>query len=442
MLDFSYKSILKVALPLMFSSFIQSIVLITDAAFLSRYSTLTFDASGNAGLIYVTLFFALTGMADGIQILFARRVGQNRTDEIKYIFSSSFYVLTGIVIILFSVAYFIMPMLLPFYSKHLDLALAQSEFIKIRSFALFFAIFSLPIQSFLLSIGKTWVVLISASIIAFSNILLGYWFIFGGYFLPELGLKGAAYASCSAEFLGMLFLVIYILFDKAKKDFELFSTFKISTKAIRDIFSIGTPLFFQGFIALITWTIFFIWIEQLGKFELTVSQNIRAIYFLAFVPIIGFASTTKTFISQYVGAQLFDKIPIIQKRIRILTISSIILFFHGALLYPEYLISIINPEEIYIQKSTAILQFIVGSFLIFGITSVLFQTVNGSGNTIASFLIEFFSVGIYILASYIFIKIYNLDIYWIWSVEYIYFGALGILSFCYLRFFNWKKRIL
>ena len=442
MLDFSFKSILKVALPLMFSSFIQSIVLITDAAFLSRYSTLSFDASGNAGLIYVTIFFALMGMADGIQILLARRIGQNRISEIKYIFSSSFFVLTGLVILLFSVAYYLMPIILPIYSKHLDLAQAQSEFIKIRSFALFFAIFSLPIQSFLLSIGKTWVVLISALIIALSNILLGYWFIFGGYFLPDLGLKGAAYASCTAEFLGMLFLVIYILLDKTKKDFQLFSTIKISPKAVKDIFSIGTPLFFQGFIALFTWTIFFTWIEQLGKFELTVSQNIRAIYFLAFVPIIGFSSTTKTFISQYVGAQLFDTIPIIQKRIRILTIGSLIIFFHGAFLYPEQLIRIINPNETYIEKSTEILKFIVGSFLIFGITSVLFQTVNGSGNTIASFLIEFFSVGIYILASYILIKIYNLDIYWIWSVEYIYFGTLGILSFGYLRFFNWKKKNL
>jgi MATE family multidrug resistance protein len=442
MLDYSYKSILKVALPLMFSSFIQSIVLITDAAFLSRHSTLAFDASGNAGLIYVTLFFALTGMADGIQILFARRIGQNRDNEIKTIFSSSFYAIAGLVLILFSIAYFLIPSILPYYSKHQDLALAQIDFIKIRSFALLFAVFSLPIQSFLLSIGKTWVVLVSACIIAVSNIFLGYWFIFGGGFLPKLGLEGAAYASCTAEFLGMLFLFIYIFFDKEKKEFLLFSTIRFSTKSIKDIFSIGTPLFFQGFIALFTWTVFFTWIEQMGKFELTVSQNIRAIYFLAFVPIIGFATTTKTFISQYVGAHQFEIISIIQKRIRILTLSALILFFHGAILYPEYLISIINPEKIYIQKSTEILRFIAGSFLIFGLISVLFQTVNGSGNTIASFFIEFFSVGIYIVASYLLIKVYQLDIYWVWAVEYIYFGTLGILSFGYLRFFNWKKRNL
>jgi len=49
MLDFRYKTLLGVALPMMVSGFIQSIVLITDASFISRYSTEAFDALGNGG---------------------------------------------------------------------------------------------------------------------------------------------------------------------------------------------------------------------------------------------------------------------------------------------------------------------------------------------------------------------------------------------------------
>ena len=89
MLDLRYKTILNVALPLMVSSFIQAIVLLTDTAFLSRYNTLSFDAAGNAGLIYVTMFMALAGMGDGAQILIARRIGQKRIDSIGRIFGSS-----------------------------------------------------------------------------------------------------------------------------------------------------------------------------------------------------------------------------------------------------------------------------------------------------------------------------------------------------------------
>ena len=72
----------------------------------------------------------------------------------------------------------------------------------------------------------------------------------------------------------------------------------------------------QGLLALSTWTIFFTWIEQTGEHELTVSQNIRSIYFLAFVPIVGFGATTKTYVSQYYGNKDFDSIKIVQKRIQ------------------------------------------------------------------------------------------------------------------------------
>ena len=102
------------------------------------------------------------------------------------------------------------------------------------------------------------------------------------------------------------------------------------------------------------------------------------------------------------------------------------------------MITLINPEEIYVAKSAEILRYIAGSFLIFGLISVKFQTVNGSGNTIASFLIELFSISIYLLFSYLLIKVWKAEIFWVWSVEYIYFGALGILSIGYLKLFNWK----
>ena len=61
MLDLRYKTILGVALPLMTSSFIQAIVLITDSSFISRYdpTSLAFDAVGNGGLLYITVFMAL-----------------------------------------------------------------------------------------------------------------------------------------------------------------------------------------------------------------------------------------------------------------------------------------------------------------------------------------------------------------------------------------------
>ncbi|MDP4637827.1 MAG: MATE family efflux transporter [Crocinitomicaceae bacterium] len=442
MLDLKYSSILKMAIPLMVSSFIQSVVLITDSSFISRYSTDAFDAVGNGGLIYITFFMALVGMSDGAQIIIARRIGQKNTDAIGRVFGTSVFSHFFLAIALFLFLQFVMPNFLNSYSKHADISLLQGEYIRIRSFALFFAMISLAINAFFLANGKTWVVLIAALITATSNVILDYLMIFGKGGFPEMGLQGAAWASTLADLSGMIFLSIFLIFSKERKQYQLFSHFSFNLASMKELFKIGSPLMFQGFLALATWTIFFTWLEQTGKFELTVSQNVRSIYFLAFVPIWGFAGTTKTYISQYIGRGDLHSLKIIQRRIQFLTMIFLFLFFHGAVFYPEKLIEMINPEQAYIQKSAEILRYISISIFMYGIFSVYFQTINGSGNTMASFMIEILCAIVYLLSSFLLIKVLQVDVLWIWTNEYIYFGTMGILSMLYLKFFDWKKKVV
>jgi multidrug resistance protein, MATE family len=211
----------------------------------------------------------------------------------------------------------------------------------VRSYALFFSIITLSIQSFLYAIGKTWVVMISAFLVATSNIGMDYLFIFGWEeWIPEMGLKGAAWASTAADAVGMTFLLSFLLFSKENKRFKLFKYLSIDWTSIKELIKVGSPLFLQGFLALATWTIFFTWIEQMGKFELTVSQNIRAIYFLAFVPIWGFAATTKTYISQYLGRKDYDSISKIQRRIMIVKLFIFIFILSRSIFLPRKIHSI------------------------------------------------------------------------------------------------------
>lgn len=442
MLDLRYRTILSVAVPLMVSSFIQSVVLLTDSSFISRYSTEAFDAVGNGGLLYITMYMALAGMGDGAQILIARRIGQKNPDAIGRIFGTSIFTHFFLAIVLFLFIQLIMPHLLHSYSKHKDLSELQAQYIGIRSYALFFAMISLSIQAFFLANGKTWVVLIAAVITASSNILLDYLMIFGYGGFPELGLKGAAWASTLADLAGMIFLVGFLIFSKDRMKFDLFGHFSFNLPSMKELFKIGSPLMLQGFLALATWTVFFTWIEQTGKFELTVSQNVRSIYFLAFVPIWGFAGTTKTYISQYIGRGDFHSLKLIQRKIQLLTIVFLFVFFHGAILYPEKLVGMINPNEEYISKSADILRYISISIFMFGIFSVYFQTINGSGNTVASFTIEVLCAILYIISTYLLIKVFKVDVLWIWSNEYIYFGCMGLFSVIYLRIFDWKKKVI
>jgi Na+-driven multidrug efflux pump len=237
----------------------------------------------------------------------------------------------------------------------------------------------------------------------------------------------------------LLILGVYFGWSIWIKEYKLFSKLSFQIITVKQLFQVGWPLMVQGFLSIGTWTIFFMWIEQIGNIELEISQNIRVMYFLAFIPIFGFAATTKTYISQLLGSGQHQEIPKVQRRILILVVGTLLFFFHGGLLYPEALIGLVNPRQDIVIESAAILRQVFPAILIFAFTSVYFNTISGSGNTRASLLIELLCVSLYLLSAYLFIFVFDFSIAQVWYVEYIYFSILALGSLLYLNNFNWKK---
>ncbi|AEA45556.1 MATE family efflux transporter [Fluviicola taffensis] len=439
MLDIRYSSILKMALPMMLSGFIQSVISITDAAFLSRYSTLAYDASGSAGLWYITLYMVFMGLGDGAQIAMAQKVGEKNSKGFVAVFQSNFIILVIAAALLTLLVQLCMPTLMGYMVTNHELAHAEQSFLEIRSYSFWAATITISIQASYLAVGKTSLVLVASLIAAISNIILDYFLIFGIGPFPRLGLEGAAIASTTAEFLAMLFLLSTLIGGRLKNEYPIWKERLISKFQLKENLKIGVPLLFQGMVALSIWTIFFIWIEQMGGDNLTVSLNIRYVYFLAFIPIWGFAAATKTYIAQYFGANQLDKLQLIQGRIQLLTIGFLLLTFHGAILYPEALIRLVSEKPEHIEESAQILRIVSGSILIYGFGSVYFQTISGIGRTRITFLVECLSTALYILSAYLFIKVWKWQLQWVWLVEYVYFITMGLSSLIYLKLSNWTK---
>lgn len=421
---------------MMLSGFIQSVISITDAAFLSRFSKLAYDASGSAGLWYITMYMVFIGLGDGAQIAMAQKVGEKNTRGFAAVFQSNFIILVIAAIVLTVLVQFCMPSLMGYLVTNNELAKAEQSFLEIRGYSFWAATITISIQASYLAVGKTSLVLIASLITAVSNIIMDYFLVFGIGPFPRLGLEGAAIASTCAEFLAMLFLLSTLIGGRLKKQYPVWKENFITKFQLKENLKIGVPLLFQGIVALSIWTIFFIWIEQMGGNNLTLSLNIRYIYFLAFIPIWGFAAATKTYIAQYFGAKQFSQIPIIQRRMQLLTVCFLILTFHGSLFYPEALIRLVSDHPEHVAKSAQILRVVSGSILIYGMGSVYFQTISGIGKTRITFLVECLATTLYIISAYLFIKIWNWPIQWVWLVEYVYFITMGLTSFTYLKWIN------
>ena len=88
--------------------------------------------------------------------------------------------------------------------------------------------------------------------------------IFGNFGCPELGVKGAALASTLSDVIGMLSMLFLFKMDKENR---LFGLGFFNGKSTKNILKVSSPLMVQGSIALGTWTLFFMMIEQRGVFE-------------------------------------------------------------------------------------------------------------------------------------------------------------------------------
>lgn len=430
----------------MFGTFVQSIVTFTDAIFVSELGDVAIGAFGNGSLVYVSLFMLCRGLSDGTQIEIARLNGSGKHATIgQTLFNAQVYQLF-LSSILFSFLFIFGEAIIYALSESDDIAGAMTAFIKVRGWGLFFAAQQMTLVGFFVGLGRTNIILFSALLIALCNILLDYLLIHGNWGFPEMGLIGAPIASSTAEFIGFLFLLIYLLKSKVFKQYQyVIGNLKVKFKQYVPLLKLSLPLMAQGVVSLSTWLVFFTMIEHMGKESLETAQNIRYMYFLAFVPIFGFGAATRTIVSTLVGENNQASIPIVQKRIIILSVLFTVVFFHGSLLYPEVLIRLIDqnpaihPEVL--SDSIYILQFISGSIFMFSIIVVFFHSVAGLGKTSISFGIELMAILLYLIACYFLIEKWQLDIKYVWWVEYIYFGALGVFSFIYLLYYR-KKYIL
>ena len=318
----------------------------------------------------------------------------------------------------------------------------MTDFIHYRSWGIFFAALLVTTAAYFIGLGRTRIIMFSTALLAGCNIILDYGLIFGKLGLPEMGMTGAPVASSISEAIAFLFLCCYALWAPSFREFRYNLRRKIRKSLSIDLLRLSYPIMFQGVISLSTWLVFFSMIEHMGPNDLEAAHNIRYMYFLAFVPIFGFAAATRTFVSNLVGQNRRDLIPKIQRKIAILSVLFILIIFHGSLFYPEKLIALVNQNpDIHsdvMQNSNNILRFVSGSIFIFAYVIVPFNSVSALGETKVLFLIELGAIVIYLFACYLFIERWQWNIVEVWLVEYIYFITLGVLSVVYLYYYRKK----
>jgi putative MATE family efflux protein len=431
---------MKMALPIMFGTFVSFIVVLIDNAFLSHYGGADdFNAAGIGGLIYIALFMLGLGLSSGAQIMIARRNGEKRYREIGNLFNHTLVILLLLAAVLWALLYFILPELLAHTISSDTIYFKLQEFFKYRPWGFFVSFVNLALIAFYVGIGKTQVLVWTMLITSLANVGLDYALIGGHWGAPKMGIGGAALASLISEATAMVFAVLYTVFNKSIRQYCLLRYFKIYQYLLRKILGFSWPLMVQQGISLAAYAIFFNFIEQIGPTQLEASNVMRNLYLLVLVPVLGFSSVTKTYVSHLIAENRQSMIYPVLKKITILNVVLTGVIMGVVLLWPRPIMAVINDNGVVVEQAVSILYTVWGAPILYAFSVVVFSLISGSGDTYAALLIESGIIIVYLGTVYYLSIVQESSLTTVWLCEYLYFGLLGIVSWLFVRSGRWEN---
>ncbi len=234
------RAIMALGLPLIGSHLAQFSVVIIDTVMLGWYGVDALAAVALGGSVMSTFLLTGSGFAWAVLPVVARAAAAREAAQVRRVTRMAMWLsfLAG----LFSVLAFLWAEpLLAALGQDPGVARGAAVYLGIAGWGLFPALQVMVLKSYLSALERTrvllWVTIAGAGL----NAVLNYVLIFGNWGAPELGLRGAAFASVITNAASLLALAVHAL--RSTPEHALFARFwKPDWDAFQRIFRLGWPI--------------------------------------------------------------------------------------------------------------------------------------------------------------------------------------------------------
>jgi len=144
-MNYTYKNIWLIAFPVMMSILIEQLINMTDALFLGHVGDVELGASALAGIWYLAIYMLGFGFSLGLQVVIARRNGEQRYEETGKTFFQGLFFLSGLAAFLCLLSKLFSPVILSRLITSVEVYHAVMDYLDGRIWGL---LFSFPFLSF------------------------------------------------------------------------------------------------------------------------------------------------------------------------------------------------------------------------------------------------------------------------------------------------------
>ena len=411
----------------MMSILIEQLINITDAIFLGHVGEIELGASALAGIWYLAIYMLGFGFSLGLQVVIARRNGEQHYFETGKTFFQGLFFLSGLAVFLCLLSKLFSPMILSRLITSAEVYHAVIDYLDGRIWGLLFSFPFLALRSFLVGITQTKALNMAAFTAVLVNIPMNWFLIFGF----NMGISGAAIASSFAEACSLAVLAIYVLRKMDKRLYGLHC--RLDKSVLLHVCRVSVWSMFHSFIGVASWLAFFVSIEHLGEIELAATNVIRSVSTLFFVIVNSLAATTGSLVSNLLGAgQKKQVVPLCNRVVRLgyaIGLPLVIL----ALIFYHPIISVYTDSAVLMQIAHLPFAVMLLNYAFALPGYVYINAVTGTGATRMTFIFQMITIVAYQIYLWsISCVSTSLSVYW--TAEYLYVILLGVLSIIYLKY--------
>lgn len=373
--------LIKFTIPLIFGNIFQQFYSLIDTVIVGR--TLGMSALGAIGAVTSLTFFLqgfMQGIASGLSLVLAQRLGTKDPERIRSSFISGL-LLSALIVVLVSVSSFIFSDFLLSLMQIPTALYAESKSYFIFSIIGLAAmmLFHLMVNS-LRSLGSTRQLLYFMVLSQILNIIFDYLFVI---VLP-LGVKGVALAIMISQLIVGIICYVYIIRKISYLAIRK-QSIKLEKREVMLHLKMSLPIGVQSAIITIGAIILQLMLNTLGTAPVEAHAIGQRIEGMVVMPLLSIGIAIATFAAQNAGAGLMSRV---WQGIRVSMIIALsysfaiglLLFFFGATL-SKTLFGAENPETLlYIERY---LQFTTPFYMVLSILFVIRYTLQGIGKAVA-----------------------------------------------------------
>ena len=440
-----YKEVLDICFPLVLSTAVVTIMEFTDRVFLSNYSINAISAATPAGILAFLFIAFFSGVSGYGGVFIAQYNGAKAYHRIGATLWQTIYFSIFSAIAFYCIARFLSP-IFSFAGHPPEVVDLEVDYFSILSYGGAVHVLECGFSGFFIGRGKTLPVMISNIAGVLINIPLDYAMINGLWGFPEMGIRGAAFATVFSWAFILSIYVVLVFFGNYDGTYHVRRSVKFDGELIFRLMKYGVPGSLQFCIDIFAFTFFIFMVGRLGKTELAITNILLAINSLSFMPAMGVSHGVGSMVGQAMGAgdpAEANRKVVASVHLIILYITMIVILY---LMFPDELMKIFIPGgdishdyEKVLSTGRNLLKIITVYVAFDALYMILSGALKGAGDTRFVMLSAgVLTILIMVAPIYSGIEFFGMGIYFSWTMVAFFVSSLFSITLLRYKSGKWK----